>query len=376
MSIQQRVSLKQIARIAKVHHTTVSRALRNRPELPEATRKRIASIAGQLGYRPDPALSALRAYRGGYSADDGGGGDAEGKGERKARRTGFSIAFVTAFETADAWRSKAVYRRRFEGVEKRAAQLGYGLEHFWYDRSSMSGQRASQILKARNVSGLIVAPIQLASPLDLDWSRFACVTQTFSLQRVKMHIVSNNHLGTLRLAWSCLRERGYKRIGLAMDRESDVRVGRLWSTGALGEMSLEPVRNRVPPHIPPTLGREAFLRWVDRHKPDAILTITPHLHLLEWARASGRNIPGDVAFANLDCLEPTPADGISGVYQLPDVLGMISVDIVAGLIQRHDMGLPEYPQSILMDGMWIDGTTTRTTRSSGRAGALAPDSAM
>lgn len=372
MSIEKRITLTDIARVAGVHHTTVSMALRNRPELPLATRERIREIADKMGYRPDPVLGALRAYRHkrrtrsgrdvttgspeGLAADGDGDSLVQGPTEL-ARKTGLTMAFVTAFDTPDFWRKIPAYERRFVGVEKRAAQLGYGIEHFWFDRASMTGRRATQILRARNVAGVIVAPIKLPSMLDLDWGCFACVSLTFSVQQVEMHVVCNNHLDTVRLAWRSLLERGCRKPGLVLEDVSDERVLRIWSTGALGEAARLPSQRRVPCLIPKVLTKTVFLEWVERHKPDAILTISPHMELLDWLRESGRQVPQDIAFANLDCPEPNGA--ISGVYQSPELLGMTSVDVLSGLLQRNDLGLPEHPQSILMRGVWIDRKTTR-----------------
>ena len=42
----------------------MSLALRNHPRLPLETRERIRSLAEKMGYRPDPFLRALVAYRG------------------------------------------------------------------------------------------------------------------------------------------------------------------------------------------------------------------------------------------------------------------------------------------------------------------------
>ena len=214
MSKHKRVTLKDIAKVAGVHHTTVSMALRNRPELPEQTRERLQAIARDLGYQPDPVLRALRYYRGDSS---------------ESGRRGFSIAFVTAFETPDFWRTIPVYAYRYDGIVKRARQLGYNIEHFWIDLNNMDAQRTTQILRARNISGIIVAPVKTPSTLPIQWQWFSCVSLTFSLQIYNMHVVSNNHLHTFKLAWRSLLERGYKRPTLVIDKISDERVQHIWS---------------------------------------------------------------------------------------------------------------------------------------------------
>ena len=58
-----RVLMKDVAKEAGVHQTTVSLALRNHPSLPKSTRDRIQELAHSMGYRPDPAISAIAAQR-------------------------------------------------------------------------------------------------------------------------------------------------------------------------------------------------------------------------------------------------------------------------------------------------------------------------
>jgi LacI family transcriptional regulator len=61
--IDRRVTLADVARAAGVHRTTVALALRNHPGLPGETLARLKTIARKMGYRPDPTLAALNAYR-------------------------------------------------------------------------------------------------------------------------------------------------------------------------------------------------------------------------------------------------------------------------------------------------------------------------
>jgi len=58
-----RVSLRDVARAVGVSHMAVSLALRDDPRVSEARRREIRAKAEQLGYRPDPMLSSLAAYR-------------------------------------------------------------------------------------------------------------------------------------------------------------------------------------------------------------------------------------------------------------------------------------------------------------------------
>lgn len=56
-------TIKDIAKLANVSHTTVSRALNNSPLIKEVTRKKIAEIAAQVGYVPNYNAKSLVMQR-------------------------------------------------------------------------------------------------------------------------------------------------------------------------------------------------------------------------------------------------------------------------------------------------------------------------
>jgi DNA-binding LacI/PurR family transcriptional regulator len=63
MVAKRRVTIRDVALAAGVSTTTVSDALSGNGRLPTTTRKRVAAVAGQLGYRANPAARSLRAQR-------------------------------------------------------------------------------------------------------------------------------------------------------------------------------------------------------------------------------------------------------------------------------------------------------------------------
>src|ERR1035437_6048034 len=60
---QPRVTIKDVARTAGVHFTTVSLALRHHPSIPVSTRERIEAEAKRIGYVPNPIFGALTHFR-------------------------------------------------------------------------------------------------------------------------------------------------------------------------------------------------------------------------------------------------------------------------------------------------------------------------
>src|SRR5260370_6307647 len=111
-SSEFRPTIRDIARKAGCHYSTVSLALRNHPRIPLRTKERIREIAGQLGYRADAMLAALCAYR---------------EMKRPLKEKGV-IAWLTNHGSAKGWTASACNRDYFQGASARAAERGYRLE--------------------------------------------------------------------------------------------------------------------------------------------------------------------------------------------------------------------------------------------------------
>ena len=59
----KRPTSRDVARLAEVSHMTVSRVVRDVHSVAPETVSRVRAAIEKLGYQPDPALSALSAYR-------------------------------------------------------------------------------------------------------------------------------------------------------------------------------------------------------------------------------------------------------------------------------------------------------------------------
>jgi DNA-binding LacI/PurR family transcriptional regulator len=148
---------------------------------------------------------------------------------------------------------------------------------------------------------------------------------------------------------------GYRRIGCAMEHVNNERVDMLWSAGYLTEQ----LRHRIEATIPMLLSREwskrTFEKWFLTHQPDVV--ISNHLEILDWFKEMGLRVPKNVGFIDLDCMD---LSGVrAGVHQNHEQVGAVAVEVLARMIQHNERGIPLVPQTIVLDGSWVEGATVR-----------------
>lgn len=344
MSSGKVVTLRDVAEKAGVSVMTVSRVLRNQRNISTETKDKVNKIATELGYRPNPMVSALMSYR------------------RSARQTVTysSLGFITSFATRQEWRENKLYNEFFEGAKAGADRHGFQLEEFWSREPGMSTERLSQILYYRNVPGLIIAPLPVSQGhLRLDWDKFSAVTIGYSLARPLLHRAVNHQFRSMRLAVRQLRKVGYKRMGLAMSASYDTRVDHQWSGSFLAEQVRLDAKDSVPLYlVEDSEWNEAnFMAWYRKNKPDVI--ISQQKEILKWLGNHNIRVPDDVGFVHMNC--PDDSGEFAGIYQNGHVIGEVAVDFLVAMVQRNERGVPDLAHSILVEGTWVDGKTIRKT---------------
>lgn len=347
-----RITQTDIARAAGVHNTTVSLALRNSPAIPEATRKRIQALAQRMGYHPDPALQALVAYRRGRTVRD-----------RKQ-----TIAYITNADTRFGWRSLPSEELFHAGAERKAAQLGYQLEHFWLGEPGLTSRRLSDILFHRGITGGLLASHRPDADglLDFDWSRISAVKIGCFPPAPTLHRVMNDPHGILRLALKRTGAASYRRVGLVLPKAWDEAADRAWSTGFLIEQNRRRDGGGLPIHFcempagadgagvePRVRAAEAerLKRWFDEFRPEAILSSWPVIGslLAELDIPVGR----EVGFVDLFLNESGRA--LAGVRQNSERVGEVATEMLVSLMQQNICGEPQVPTTTLVEGVWCDG---------------------
>ncbi len=338
------LSIRDLAARLGISRSAVSMALRNHPRVSAATRQRVQTEAARLGYRPNAMVTALMAQI----------------RTRRVKRSGETIAFLTAYQTKDEWRKRTPFVGTFEGASAQAERLGYRLEHYWLGHLGCDSRRIARILRARAVRGAIIAPVPLdLEVLQLDWDRQFTVAIGYSFGQQTLHRVNHNQFNIILACYENLRRLGHRRIGLAIPRESDDRVHHFWMAGYYTSQQIHggdplPVLWHDDWHDCPA-EKKRFMKWYRANKPDAVLGILPDNPLL-WMREEGVRVPARTSYASLD-LDATKTGEVAGALQNVAAVGAAAVDLVVAGLNRNEHGIPQNPQLLLMDAAWSEGAT-------------------
>jgi DNA-binding LacI/PurR family transcriptional regulator len=338
------VTMRTVAEQAGVTQATVSLSLANHPRIPEATRRRIREIADRLGYRPNPYVAALmRARR-----------------RRRPPADRPVLALVNGLDGRHAWRDSAaptVHQMRLGAIE-RARLRGYRPEEFWLHEDGMSPVRFSGMLRARGIVGVLLGPLRPGAPVpDLDWSSFAAVRLGVPLPDLDLPAVCNDHFFSSLEVVRRAHALGYRRPGLVMLRTHRARFHGRWEGGIQVARGLLPGLRPVPALLLESFTDVAPLdAWVERHRPDVIVTPEPDPVRQRLARR-GRQVPRDLGLASLAC--PEVGHPTSGIWQNGRALGAAAVDLIISLLETNVRGPLPQAQVVMLEGIWNPGGTLR-----------------
>jgi len=332
-------TLREIAAIAGVHHTTLSRALRHHPDIKASRAAELRALAEKLGYVPDPMLRGLAAYR---------------TGRRPAAFHSVIAWLNPTSDAADARRYRT-YRDYYEGASVRARELGFHLELVTLPKPG-SNACVTSILKARNITGIIVGPSPAlgTSLKSIDWKNFSAVRIGHTLVYPHLHTVAPNCSNSMFTIMNELLARGYRRPALLLESQNDERTGHLWSAMFLRQQMRLARRNRLPLYLPPHRIRRQTPEWVAEHRPDVII-IKGDEALPPLLADYGFQIPRDLGMAAL--VQPNEGAPVSGIDENSLDVGTAAVDLVVAMMNRQERGIPKNPHTLLIDNIWIEGKT-------------------
>ncbi len=295
-------------------------------------------MAEKLGYRPDPMLSSLVAYR-------------QGKRPAEIRSC---LGWINQWSPASALRAHKEFDLYWRGAVEMAEKLGYRLEEFTWP-AGKSGRRLQGILQTRGVRGLLLPPHRMGLDLpDFDWSQFSLVRFGSSVTSPRAHTVTSDQGHCARLAYEKAVELGYTRVGYVSDGPFEKNTRGHFREGYLNaQEELAAPRGHLEVLLLPSEHARcgsAFTDWLKREKPETIITTSPLLHPL--IAEVGLRVPADVAVATTSVLD---GNFDTGSDQNSHEIGRVAVSTLASLILESERGVPTYQRRILVEGRWVQG---------------------
>jgi len=337
---QKIVTLTDIAKEAGVSVMTVSRALRDAPKVSERRKREITRIARELGYRPNPELSRLMSTM---------------RKLRKGRQASV-LAIVNTFSRVLLEQRNDHLKAYYDGVFRRAEQLGFQPELFSMGDEKLSDARLGSILYSRGIEAVVILPFPYERrSLDIDFSHFAVAAIGRSQSEQGFHRACPNQFQATRLALQKCHEMGYRRPGLVLRTALDRRSGYRYSAAYLQYFHENPEISSLP-IIELETGSNAQLKtWIKEHRPDVVFGLGPRT--MEQLVEIGYDVPRDLGFVNLFKIDSSPDN--AGVDNQFAQVGAAAVDIVVAQMHSFEHGLSQHPKTILINGTWVDGESLR-----------------
>jgi DNA-binding LacI/PurR family transcriptional regulator len=335
------VSLREIARQLGVSHATVSMALRNDCRISSKRRQEIQDRAAKLGYRPDPLLKQLAAYR-------------KSCGTVPVESC---IAWLNDWDPPRHYYQFREFHNYWHGAVAAAERLGYRLEEFRLREFARDGENLSRVLAARGIRGVVIPPHskQQFRFSSANWRDLAVVKIGFSISDLPAHTAGADQYAGGRIAALKMLQAGRQRIGCVLSEDLERNTRGNFAAGFLqARDSRIPKKQRITTLRLDTTdmrkARKSFLDWFAQSRPDAILFSSAPIE--RWVRAAGGKVPNQVALAAISILDSPITAGLD---QLPREVGRAAVELVDSMIVQRQFGLPEHPRCLLIDPVWVFG---------------------
>ncbi|AHF90540.1 LacI family transcriptional regulator [Opitutaceae bacterium TAV5] len=335
----RRITLKDIAAQCGVSVAAVSYAMRDNPRIPAKTRDAIRRVAEELGYRPDPFLSALVSYR----------------PDVKAQRLLGEVAVI--HPCAKDSSHTRLFRFHRESFGCSMAAYGYSVSDFYLDTLGYSSRRLRQILLARNIRGLVLGwGFQPDSLAGFPWQEFVVVSTERVIVHPSIDRISMNHFRSVRVVMERIRAKGHRRIGLIYHDDAPLVVKKNLLGSYLAEMEMAGQLDARLHAFEYTRGESTarFRKWLRASHPDALLShrsIDP-----AFFEKAGLAFPQDCGYAVAEIDDAEPGHD-AGVYVVEAMGQTLASMLVRKIVTYDNVNMAVEGQIVLVNGVWHDGVT-------------------
>lgn len=330
--MSDRITIRELAKLAGVSTATVSLALRDSHEVSPATREKVQALALEHNYRSHPAVSALmQQVRGGKRVYD----------EE-------TIAFIRT--GLDAGENASGPLELLAGAEKEAFRLGYRIEIFWAGYLGAKAEQLGRMLYHRGIRGVIWGPMPYPHPpLVFPWQHFVPIACTNSTDVANLPIVSIHHTKGMSLLLEQLEQRGARSIGFLVSEIEELRHDFAWR-GGVDIYHYRGGKAKTQYRTAQKMPSEAsMLAWVDEHEMDTL--VVSHFFYEQTHFLAER-----VARASLD-IPTTDLGRVGGLYQEMGRIGQHAVRSMSVRLSNSIMGLPENPFSVVTHAVFREGVS-------------------
>lgn len=320
-------------------------------------RDRILTLAGERGYRPDPAMSALVAYR----------------ARTRPRADYGKIAVLHDMDRKEGSFPLSL-RQQIEGMRERANLLGYEIELFRVHPDGEKSMKLGRMLYCRGIQGLILTALRMPS-LHMDWGKFCTVVigEYFSLPR--LNHIKHHHSEVVTTTYQELRKLGYQKIGFANIRIAEERKHHLYLGAYLKCLYLDDIS---PKNSPPLFYDQESdwspIPWLDKNGFDAVMSMVPS-DFQEKLKGTRYRVPGKLGLAGYAIPWNDPRSAIAGCTLDYRKMGATAVDLLQAMLHRGQRGTPQENEhyDILLHGIWRPGTSVLKQRIARRHGVARPE---
>jgi len=339
------VNLRQLARLANLSASAVSLALRNSPKISSATKKKVRQIAAKTGYVPDATVVAMMTHL------------------RKPREIRQQACFgvISFYNHPRPWETSEHLTRIYEGMKRRAGELGYRLEPLWLRAPGMTYRRFRSILEARGIEGLLCfGSPDLEQEFPEELGSYAIVTVGLSI-RTPLHRVTSHFYNDTVQVLNRVYQLGYRRPGLVLGRYEEVRSGHAHTAAYLGwcEHMLGPA-HALPVHLVDRIEPKPLLEWLRRQRPDVLIFIHLYDMIADLRSVLRKNrvlVPAKLGVAALSQI--LDGSGFSGLQQNQPLMGAWAVELLASRITNRDLGIPANPRIEMVESHWVENRSLR-----------------
>jgi LacI family transcriptional regulator len=320
--MSEKITIKDIARIANVSHTTVSRALNNQSRIRNETKEKILSIAKELNYRPNFIARSLVM--------------------RRSKTLGLVITTI----------ANPFYTELAQGIEATSRKLGYNIILCSTQSDLETEKLYIDMLCSKGVDGIIFTSAHMGDPniLELAEEGFPIILVNRRTHhptvREKVDYVGIDNIQGGFLAVEHLIKLGHRRIGIiGGSSESSVGFERLeGGKRALATYGLKQMDDYfLEGDFLKESGHRGGIRFIRMAEPPTALFAANDYMALGAFQAvveEGLRVPDDMAIVGFNDIEFTAMKGIelTTIGQKKYEMGALSVENLVEKIEGRKVG--------------------------------------